>query len=217
VLGEHTGIYTLHAVPSLEGLELLAVHPWGGKVLRLRGQKGHAELFAGAEVTFAMLGDHEAKAAAEAAKAEKELLEAVAKGRPVPAPAPAPTPVAPAMPTDPAAEPTPVLRPAFVPAGGMVAALAAEAFTVSSIDVGGAFEGLALSPDGTRIVFAADRAHEVRVMSLEGGASTVIAKTPEARHVEPRFTADGKAVAFTSEFEGNERSEQVGRVVVLGQ
>jgi hypothetical protein len=217
VLGEHTGIYTLHVVPSSKGLELLAVHPWGGKLLRLRAEKGHAELFAGAEVTFAMLGDHDAKAAAEAAKAAEELLEAAAKGRPVPAPVPAPVPVTPAMPTDPAAEPTPVLRPAFVPSGGMVAALAPEGFTVSSIDVGGEFEGVALSLDGTRIVLAADRAHEVRVLTLEGGASTVIAKTPDARHMEPRFTADGKAVAFTSEFEGNERSEQVGRIVVLGK
>jgi hypothetical protein len=210
VLGEHTGIFALHAVPGAKGIDLLAVHPWGGKLLRLRGDKGPAELLAGAEATFAMLAELDAKAAAEAAKAMEELLAAAAKGLPVPAPAAAPV-------AAPDAPPAPVLRPAFVPSEGMVAALPAEGFKVSELDVGGASDDLALSSDGTRIVLTTDYGHEVRVMVLEGGVSTTIAKDPKATHRNPRFTADGKGVAFTSEFSGNERSESVGRLAVLGE
>jgi len=210
VLGEHTGIYRLHAVPGTKGLDLLAVHPWGGKLLHLRGAKGHVELLSAAETTFAMLGDLDAKAAADAAKALEEQLAAEAKGLPAPAPAPAES-------AAPEAPPAPMLRPAFVPTGGMVAALAADGFTVSELDVGGEVDGLVLSPDGTRVVFTTDYNHEVRVMVLDGGASTTIAKNPQATHRDPRFTADGKAVAFTSELTGNERTEQVGRLAVLGE
>jgi hypothetical protein len=207
-LGEHTGIYTLHAVPGAEGLDLLAVHPWGGKLVRVRSAQGPAALVAGAEATFAMLAELDAKAAAEAAAAMEAKLAAEAKG--LPAPTPAST-------TPDAASPAPLLRPAFVPAGATVVALAPESLTVAPIDMGGEFDALSLSPDGKRLVFTTDRDHEVRVMPLDGGASTTIAKSPEARHTHPRFTADGKAVAFTSEFDGNDRAEQVGRLAVLGR
>lgn len=206
-LGEHTGIYTLHAVPGAAGLDLLAVHPWGGKLLRVRGSQGPSTLLAEAEAAYATLAELDAKAAADAAKAAEALL--AGKTPVVPAPAEAGAP---------AEAPTaPLLRPAFVPAGGMVAALAPERVTVALIDVGGEFDGLALSPDGTRIVFTTDRGHELRVLQLDGGTSTTIAKNPEARHMQPRFTADGKAVAFTSELDGNDKAEQVGRLAVLGQ
>lgn len=207
LLGEHTGIYELSAVPSGKALDLLALRPWGGKLLRLRGTKDHRQLFADAEATFAMLGELDAKAAADAAKLLEAQLAAEAKGLPLPVPAPPPADAVPA----------PLLRPAFVPVGAMVAALPEAGFTASPIEVGGELADLALSPDGTRIVFTTERGHEVRVLTLDGGASTTIAKTQVATHAEPRFTADGKAVAFTSSFDGSERSEQVGRLAVLGK
>ena len=151
-------------------------------------------------------GELDAKVAADAAKLAEEQLAAAAKGLPLPAPAP----------VEPAAVPAPRLRPAFVPLGGMVVALAPEGFTVSTLEIGGGFEG-ALSPDGTRIVLDADGSHEVRVIALEGGATTTISKDPKATHHKPRFTADGKAVAFTSVFDGNDRAEEVGRLASLGQ
>lgn len=204
-LGEHTGVYTLHAVPGGKGLALLAVHPWGGKVSQLRSAKGHTELFADAEPTFATLGELDAKMAADAAKLAEEQLAAAAKGLPLPVPPP----------PDPAAAPAPAPRPAFVPLGGMVVALAPESFTVSTLDVGSEFDGT-VSPDGTRIVLTAAGSHEVRVIALDGGATTTIAKDPKATHRQPRFTADGKGVAFTSVFDGNDRAEEVGRLAVLG-
>lgn len=207
LLGEHTGIYQLSVVPSGKGLDLLALRPWGGKLLRLRGTKDHRQLFADAEATFTMLAELDAKAAAEAAKLLEEQLAAEAKGLPLPAPAPPPADAVPA----------PLLRPAFVPAGAMVAVLPEAGFTSSPIEVGGELAELAISSDGTRIVFTTERGHEVRVLTLDGGASTTIAKTPSATHQKPRFTADGKAVAFTSNFDGSDRSEQVGRLAVLGK
>lgn len=211
VLGEHTGIYELDVLPGGKSLDLLALRPWGGKLVRLRGTKDHRQLFAEAEATFAMLGELDAKAAADAAVAAAKLLEAQlaaeAKGLPIPGPTPPPA-------ADAAA---PLLRPAFVPVGSMVAALPEAGFTASTIEVGGELADLAHSPDGTRIVFTTERGHEVRVLTLEGGKTTTIAKTPEATHGKPRFTADGKAVAFTSSFDGSERSEKVGRLAVLGQ
>lgn len=212
VLGEHTGIYRLHAVPGAAGLELLAVHPWGNKLLRLRSPQGHAALLAEAEVAFATLGELDAKAAAETAAAADAAIKALASGKPVAAPAGAPAA------GEPGAPPTPLLRPAFVPTGGMVAALPPERFTVTPIEAsGGDFDDLALSPDGTRIVFTSADGHEVSMMRLDGGTPTTLAKSPEATHRAPRFTADGKAVAFTSLFDGNDRAEEVGRLATLGQ
>jgi hypothetical protein len=208
LLGEHTGVYSLHAVSSGGGFDLFATHPWGGKILRIRSTQSFAELLAGAEATFAMLGELDAKAASDAAIAAEKALAAAAAGVVAPAAGEGGAPVDP---------PAPVLRPAFVPAGGKVAALPPERFTVTPIEIAGELDDLALSPDGKRIVFTTDRGHEVQVMQLEGGAITTVAKNPQATHREPRFTADGKAVVFTSEFDGNDRTEQVGRLAVLGQ
>jgi hypothetical protein len=139
-------------------------------------------------------------------------MKAAAAGKPVPAPAGAPSV------GEAGATPTPLLRPAFVPAGAMVAALAPERFTVTPIEAsGGRMDELVVSPDGTRVVFTTDGGHEVRVLRLDGGVATTIAKSSEATHRNPRFTADGKAVAFTSMFDGNDRVEEVGRLALLGE
>lgn len=201
VLGEHTGTHELRVVPSGSGIDLLAPHPWGGKVLRLRSEAGVAALFEGAAGTFAALSEADAKAAAEA-----EAL--LAGGEPV---------AAVGDPADPAgSEEAPLLRPAFVPVGGMVAALPSERFTVATIDLGADFDQLAPSPDGTRVVYTTDHGHEVRVMTLDGGAVTTVSSNAEVSHRRPGFTADGAAVVFTSEFDGNDRFERVGQRAALG-
>jgi WD40-like Beta Propeller Repeat len=209
LLGEHTGVYTLHTLTSGPGLDLLAVHPFGGKFSRIQSPQGPAELLAGAEVTFAMLAAADAKAADDAAIAAEKALAAMAAGRPLP-PATEDPALAPAA-------PTPLLRPAFVPTGAKVAALPPEGFTIKPIDLGTELGPHALSPDGTHLVFTTDLGHEVRVVPLDGGPATTVTKNPKATHRNPRFTADGKAVAFTSDFDGNERTEEVGRLAVLGQ
>lgn len=189
VLGEHKDVYTLHAVPSGSGLDLLAAHPWGGKLPRIRSKQSVAELFAAAEATFAALAEADADAN------------------------PAPTLAAPEDPT--ATPATTPLRPQFVPAGAKVVALAGESFTVTPLELDGELRTLALSPDGTRVVVTAVRGHEVRVISLGDGSITTITNNPRVDHRAPRFTADGRAVAFTSQFDGNDRAEEVGQLVAL--
>lgn len=201
LLGEHTGVYTLHAVPSGEGLELLAVHPWGDKLLRVRSARGPAALLTEAEAAFAVMAELDAKEAAEAAL----VAEALLAGKPVP------------MTASPEEPPPQSARPAFVPPGAMVAALQPDRVTVTPLDAGGEFYELSASPDGTRVVFTTSRDHEIRVLALADGQATTIAKNAEATYRSPRFTADGKAVAFTSNYDGNDRTEQVGQVIALGQ
>jgi hypothetical protein len=205
LLGEHTGVYRLHVVPGSAGLELLAVHPWNGQLLHLRSAQGHEALLAQAEVAFATLAELDAKAAADAAAATEAALRAASTGAPVAA----------AVAGEGAAGHS-GLRPAFVPPGGMVAALVPERATVTTLatDAGGV-DDLAVSPDGTQIVFTTDHGNEVRVMSLDGGTTTTITKNAKATHKAPRFSADGKAVVFTSQLDLTDRTEQVGRLAVL--
>ncbi|MCX4242807.1 TolB family protein [Paraliomyxa miuraensis] len=199
LLGEHTNPYPLLAVPGNGGLDLLTVHPWGGKLLRLRSTTSVADLFDGAQAMFTALAQADAKTEAAAmAQAPADGIEPTA----IPEP-----------PTGDSALP----RPAFVPAGTMVVSLPTESFTVTAVEIGVEFEDLALAPDGTMIAYTTDRGHEVQVMRLDGAKpATTVAKNPETIHRRPRFTADGKAVVFTSEFDGNDRFERVGQHAVLG-
>lgn len=167
----------------------------------MRGQGDLAALFTGADATFTALAELDAKIAAGV----------------VPDPALEGEPTVDAAKGEPKGEATAEieapsrLRPAFVPTGSMVAALPTEALRVSEVELPSSVASFSLSPDGTRLVYiTGDGGHSVHVLTLEG-IRTTVADDPEARHADARFTADGSAVVFTSEYDGTDRTEVVGR------
>ncbi|MCA9656172.1 MAG: hypothetical protein H6712_16095 [Myxococcales bacterium] len=211
-LGEHVGGYSLRAVPGAKGLDLLAVHPWNDELVRVRSTGDLGSLLAGAEATFSALAEADAAAAIAVPSATPGMDPAVD-----PAAAPGADPGA-----DPSASPVvaapepeaPLLRPAFVPVGSMVAALAEDGLTIATLTVTGDHDTLSLSADGTQLVFVSDDGRSVMVMPLEGGSPTTLSDS-DSRQELPLFTADGEAVVFTSRFHGNDRSERVGRLARL--
>jgi len=216
-MGEHTGVVGLHPIPGASGLHLVATHPWADKLHRVRFEGDMAALFAAAAPTFEtlMLRD------ADAGVGDPTGTTGTPSERPgaVPPGSGAVPPGSGAVPPGAGAVPPgegdardgSVLRPAFVPLGAMVAALPGASLQVTTVTLPSSVEQMALSPDGTRMVYTPSDRHTVRVRPLGDGEEVILSNDPKAQHADPRFTADGRAVIFTSHYEGADRSEQVGR------
>lgn len=203
-LGEHVGNYGLMAMPGSGSLDLLAVHPWDDQLLRVRSKGDLAALFAAAEPTFTALVEADAQPP-EAAPSDAE---------PTPPPSEATEPGA--VPDEPVPElpPEPVLRPAFAPVGSMVAALDDEALRIEVLTHTGDHDTLALSLDGSKLVYVTHDGRSVQVLDLDDKVEATVSNST-AGHEWPRFTADGKGVVFTSHYQGTDRSEHVGRLALL--
>ncbi len=205
VLGDYTGVHTMVAVPSGDQLDLVVLHPWERKAHRIRIAQTPAALFASVETQFAALA-----AEAEAAAQLEAAGDVAAEPAEPPAEAAGDEPAdAGAATEDPA---PPQLRPAFVPVGKPVVALAAESLQLTPLSLPERPAELDIAADGRHMVFAGTGGmngfgHSITVVPLEGGPSRAIANVSNAEHGRPSFTADSKAVVFTSYYD----AEHVGR------
>ncbi len=199
-LGAYKGVYALHAVPGPQ-LDLLARHPYEHKLARVRAAHGVSRLFASMQDTFIALQAEQPDDAAPAA----------GDGTAPPADEGAGDP--------PAAAPSSV-QPAFVPAGAMVVAMAADGLEVSEVTLQASPEDLAVSPDGKHLLHGTGdgsrgHGHALYLVPLDGSQPRMLANNPQADHGRALFTADSTSVVFNSFYDGTKGEQNVGRLVSI--
>jgi len=194
VLGNNGEVYPIHVVGSSRYLDLFAVHTWNSGLVHLRSEQPISAMFIAAEEVFSALQEADAKAALVDPSAEVEVDPVTGE---------------PLVPSE------PLLRPSFVPEGSMVAIVDPEQLTTdtngSSVDP----DTVVLSPDGKSLAYLMRDRHEIMVMPLDADLPTTVANNPDATHSPPRFTADGKALVFTTRYDGRDREERVGQLAKL--
>ena len=113
-------------------------------------------------------------------------------------------------------------RPAFVPAAVTVTLgiIPPGTFAVRELDLKGGVR-LRAGPDGRRLAVEVDatafdpHARNVAVLDLDSGKLERLVNNPRVEHMDPRFTADGKHLVFTSRYVAGNETMTAARVAVL--
>ncbi len=216
-LGPYEGVYRLVAVPNPDALELVAYHPWSAELKRVQVSATPQALFTANEQTFRAIAD--GTAPAPWPRPGSPPPEDEDQGEPAPAAPPEADAPPDGHPAAAVREGTPpLLRPTSVPADAMVAAIAPDRLKVTPHVLDLKMQGLAVSADGKWLVFGGgdgrdSYGHTLKVVELDSGKQYTIADNPSADHGAARFSADGRAVVFTSYYNGPEGREHIGQQV----
>lgn len=113
-------------------------------------------------------------------------------------------------------------RPAFVPAAVTLplGVIPPDTFTVRELDLQGGVRVRA-GPDGRRLALEVDaaafdhHARNVAIVDLDSGKLERVADNPRAEHMDPRFTADGKHLVFTSRYVAGNETMTAARLAAL--